>query len=635
MATVFETMMKVGFDNSIFGHLGKLSAELRAIHLLVGHIGTGIGGWKTALGVVAGAVALGGTVAAMESLAKHGAEVNHQLNLMATKGFTADQVNLAKSLAFKTSTTVAGSVPSQNLEHMNELMYVFGGYEHMAPVFEKIEKMNQSLNNMANGKGGKDAVFALAKTLEERHLTGKPDEFMEYAEAMFKAVTATGGRVTPQDFQMAFKYGKTSALNWDTDFIQDYLPRLIQMMKANGGSGAGGGPGAALMSMSQAVVNGRIGKTLKPNWEEMGLIGEDGKVRGSEIFQSNPGKWVQTELMPALAAMGKTTDKEITEAISKLFGNRNADFIAAVMAMQGGPGKEFDKDSKLNRQAMSVDEQMKLMGDKDYATIVRNFHAAWKSLLETLGGPMMASDGIIMRSLKGLTGMMQSINQFAIENPKAAESIGTALIGIAGGLALFGTAAVVAGVVALAPGGAAVAAMYAMAGVLTAIAITDPGKILTMLPVFGTIIQLIKDAGNIVGVENLMKIVDGFRSWVSLINSLATSGVMLALDNLIKTFEKIKQLYDMIPGHAERNNAYKKMNFEGEGPSGSLLQNADFNPGGGKQILQPVQIKLDLDGRTLAQAVAEIIEELNLFPTNGGSGNGVHTWDSAGQRLGA
>jgi hypothetical protein len=634
MATVFETMMKVGFDNSIFGHLGKLSAQLSSIHLLVGNIGAGIGGWKTALGIVGGAVALGGVVKAMENLAKHGADVNHQLNLMATKGMAIDQIELAKKLAIKTSTTVGGSVPSQNLEHMNELMYVFGSFEHMAPVFEKIETMNQALNNMKDGKGGKDAVFALAKTLEERGLTGDPTAFMEYADAMFKSVTATGGRVTPQDFQMAFKYGKTSALNWDTDFIQDYLPRLIQMMKANGGSGAGGGPGAALMSMSQAVVNGRMGEKLRPMWEQMGLLDENGKVRGRDVFQSNPGKWVQDELMPSLAAQGITGQKEITEAISKLFGNRNADFIAAVMALQGGPGREFSKDSALNRAAMSPEEQMKYMAEHDYATIVRNFHAAWKSFLETLGGPMMQSDGVIMRSLKGLTSMMQGMNSFVAEHPEVAEKVGVALIGLAGGIALFATGAVVAGLVALAPGGAAILGMTALAGVLAAFAINDPSKILNAVPIIGTLKTFVDLMGSVSNTEAFTKVAGAIRAWFDLLNSIAVGSVMKAIDTISLMFQKIKDLIDLLPSHAERNNAYKKMNFEGDSPS-SLLQNANFNPGGQKQVLQPVQIKLDLDGRTLGQAVAEILEELNLFPTNGGSGNGVHTWDSAGQRLGA
>jgi hypothetical protein len=69
----------------------------------------------------------------------------------------------------------------------------------------------------------------------------------------------------------------------------------------------------------------------------------------------------------------------------------------------------------------------------------------------------------------------------------------------------------------------------------------------------------------------------------------------------------------VFPGGASR------MNFL-EGPSKS-------------ERTQPISLSLNLDGRTLAQAISQLLEDENTFPTGGGSGNGVQNWASQGNRI--
>jgi hypothetical protein len=48
-----------------------------------------------------------------------------------------------------------------------------------------------------------------------------------------------------------------------------------------------------------------------------------------------------------------------------------------------------------------------------------------------------------------------------------------------------------------------------------------------------------------------------------------------------------------------------------------------FNPGSGqKQVLQPIQMTLNLDGRTLTQAMSHILEDLYTHPTQAPTPNG-------------
>ena len=96
---------------------------------------------------------------------------------------------------------------------------------------------------------------------------------------MTKAVIASGGTVTPQQFFSAFKYSRAAKYGWNEEFIGQYLPRFIQEF-ASGRSGAGsgtGGPGNALMSAFSAIVAGRMTPKAVQAWADLGLV-DPGKL---------------------------------------------------------------------------------------------------------------------------------------------------------------------------------------------------------------------------------------------------------------------------------------------------------------------------------------------------------------------
>jgi len=616
MATVYEMMMSIGLDNKASSGLATIGKELLNISAVASTIAQSFGGWGVALGAVGSVLAAGAIVKGLEDIGKAGVGVNKQLELMKGAGMSVSEIQGAQAAAMLTSQNVLTTTYSENLKHINELRMAFGDSTTAIQHLDEISKANTILNAMKNGSGGHDQVWELVKSLEQKGLTYDNDEFNSYVNTMMKAVEASGGRVTPSQFMQTFKYGRTSMLGWDEDFVGGALPRLIQSMSTGGGgSGGAGGPGTSLMSAYRAIVSNRMSKTSRSEFEDMGLMDDKG-VKGSEQFMKNPYEWVQQTLMPALAAKGITSQESIIAEIGKMFEKGTASSIMTEMGLQGrfheGANSPFEKDIRLNKGAMGMPFYDDLM-QHDYGTIMASFNAQFKSLLETLGGRMMDPNGPVIAGMAKMAAVMGQITKYAEDHPAAVDNILIGMAGIAGAFAVLGTAAVLVGAAALLPGGAVTVAATTLAAIMTS---------------FGGI-----SAAN----RGLDGLITNFNKGVDFLVNGLNEGVTRLLAALNPVMTAISQFIDWIGGIIGSIGKFMdlsrflehKTNFEGSGPSGggSIIP-ANFTPGEKKQVLQPIQMTLNIDGRTLAQAVSDILEDLYTHPTGAPSPNGWSSFHS-------
>lgn len=469
--------MSIALSNGMSSVLAIISRDLLGVHSKVSDIEKSFGRWALAAGGAAGVIGGAAIFGALAKLAQKGSEVNHQLELMKIQGAGVGEIQAASAAAMAVSGKVLTTTYSENLKHLRELKYAFGDMPDAMRYLETVSKANAVLNAMngGHGAGGRDQVWELVKSLEQKGLTAKPEEFQHYVDQMTKAVVASGGKVTPAAFFAAFKYGRTAMLGWDETFITQYLPRLIQSMSTgNGGGGGSGGPGNALMSAFAKVVQGQMPKKAAEMFAEYGLAqvspikgsaqSKVGDVKGKDLFLHNPYEWVQTVLMPALRTKGVTEPEQIIDVISKMFPVRTASQIVTEMALQGrsilGDLSPFEKDAKLQREAfdqrMSYDELIK----QDYDTVMRSFHAQWKNLQEVVGAPLTEPGGPVVQAMSHITSLMNSMAQFAGAHPEGVKIVIDALAALA-------TSLVVAGLVAL---GAAIVGLVGVGGVLVAVA---------------------------------------------------------------------------------------------------------------------------------------------------------------------
>lgn len=473
--------VKIAMSNGMSPVLALISRELLGINMSVKKIESGLGRWKVAMAGAAAAIGGDMLLRGLSKIADHGKEILHQQEQMRVAGMQNKEVVEATAKAWDTSQKIQVTTAAENLKHLRELRYATGDTEGAMAILNPITKANAILNAVKGGKGGTDQVFELVKALEQKGLatSEKRGEFLSYVNAMTQAVVASGGRVTPQMFQSAFKYGRTAMLGWDEQFISEILPRLIQSMstgKGGGGGSGSGGPGNALMSAFAKVVQGQMPKKAAEEFYRMGLSGAPRHIKGSsqsitnihgaDMFLKDPYEWVQQILMPALAAHKITDQFAIIQEISKLFPVRTASQVIAEMGLQGRfregeQASPFEKDRRLKRAAMGLAGYEDEAG-KDPNTMYKAYESQKKNLADAVGVALLP---IKLEVVKALTTMFMQFAKFASANPEAIKAIGVAL-GILGGALLVGGVVALAG--ALGGIGGAAAAAAAAIGVLVA-----------------------------------------------------------------------------------------------------------------------------------------------------------------------
>lgn len=433
MADVYQVGVKLALSSNHAGVLGALSSSLLGVNTKIKDIEKGFAAWRTPLLGVAGLLGAIGITKGLHAIAAAGGKVNHELNMMKSAGMSVAEVQDSVAAAMKTSGSVMTTTLSENLRHVRELRYAFGETTTAIEHLDEISKSNSILNNVAGG--GHDAVWSLVKALEGKGETFDPKAFSSYVNTMTKVVQATGGRVTPDDFMSAFKYGRTATLGWSEEFIGGALPRLIQSMQSRGGSGGSGGPGNALMSAFAKIVQGQMPKTAAEEFDRMGLApggvahikGSSnsqipGGIAGRDLFMRDPYEWTQKILMPALAAKGITSQNDVIAQISKMFPVRTASQIITEMGLQGrfheGSNSPFEKDIKLQRGATGLPAFDDLIKN-DYPMVLKAFNQQFTNLLETLGNPMMAPGGPVIQAMAGVASAMGSLAQLAGKNSEA------------------------------------------------------------------------------------------------------------------------------------------------------------------------------------------------------------------------
>lgn len=373
-------------------------------------------------------------------------EYQHELALMDQTSMKHEERVQAIAQAWKTTGQVLTTNVAGNLSSIMELRQVFGGekpeqFQHALQNLGMIQKIQGLLGTYAGvGKAGEGQAYTLAKALEIRGAVKTPEEFGTEAEMMAKAIGASRGRVTAQDFLSAFKFGRTATQGWSKEFTYEILPTMIQELKSKGGSGgAAGGPGNPLMSGFAAIVGGTLPQKALSTYKELGLLDESkliyskggtlrgvkpGGVKGWDLYTENPFRWINEVVMPAMNAKG-LTDAQKVQRFQYLFQNRTAGALASQMGMRG---YMFERDVPLYRGQAGIASYDDLM-KKDPNLLLQALGDQFKVVGTALG------EGIMRGALPLMAGGAVRLNAMGVglhDRPGLATGIGGGLIGLAG-----------------------------------------------------------------------------------------------------------------------------------------------------------------------------------------------------------
>jgi hypothetical protein len=325
-------------------------------------------------------------------------------------------LNIVKSInaAWGAAATVPTSTVSSNLAAIGHMRMVFGNIADPIKFLPETQKAQAVLQFMTGRRA--DESYELSKALEMRGATKNVPQFNTQMNAMIKAIISSSGKVTPSDFLMTFKYGRSATLGWSDEFTYQLLPTLIQELKSKGGTGRSAG--TAMMSAFQGIVGGVISQKSLSTWHRLGLLDpskeifnkvgslkgiEPGGITGSSEFIRNPFAWVQTVLKPALINAGFTTMAQQREILPYLFGNRTAQFAMGQMLLQSW---KFTRDQRLIQQSQGLNAaygtQLNVPGVQWTA-----FKNQFTNFLTELGKDILP---FLTRQLSAINDMMKSIN---------------------------------------------------------------------------------------------------------------------------------------------------------------------------------------------------------------------------------
>ncbi|VDO13890.1 unnamed protein product, partial [Brugia timori] len=358
----------------------------------------------------------------------------------------------ARAIKYAQRMKTFGTSMNDNLGLMLDATTAFADVHHAEMVMPTLAKMKFANTAMFGEESGKDnerKFLDMLRVIELRGGLASEKTFTDQADMVQRVITATGGRVGPEEWLNFIKTGGVAAKGLNDSAMYYQLEALISEMGGNR-------VGTATMSAYQNLYQGKTTKRAAKNIEALGLIGDPSKLshdkagqlaflnpgalKGSELFRTNQFEWMEQVLLPALKQKGITEKEQVLDTIGSIFSNRTASNLFAQMYLQRD---QIHKNAKLNAGADGItqlDSKARgIVSGREVETMAR-FHDAMQE-----GGRAILPTYLSLIST--VTSALQGITNFARQNPMLASYMGKAVLWL--GLLAAGVGAVTLGAAAL------------------------------------------------------------------------------------------------------------------------------------------------------------------------------------------
>lgn len=351
-----------------------------------------------------------------------------------------------KAIEFAKRMKTYGTSVTENLTLVRDAMTVFADEheaEMVAPTLAKMKFANHAMYGEEEGSENERKFMDMLKVIELRGGLASKEAFINQADIVQRILTATGGRVGPNEWLNVIKTGGVAAKGIKDEAFYYQMEPLVQEM-------GGHRVGTAMMSAYSNIYQGKTTKRAANNLEQLGLVDpakvkhdkagqiaflDVGAIKGSELFRENQFEWMEKILLPQLAAKGITDKKQVLDSIGSIFSNRTASNLFAQMYLQR---EQIHKNAKLNAGADGIDQ----LYDKGMNTAQG---AELELLAQKANAYREMSEAILptyVEALKSITAAIQGVTAWMKENPAAAAAMMKTLMvvgvlaGVFGALAL-------------------------------------------------------------------------------------------------------------------------------------------------------------------------------------------------------
>lgn len=372
-------------------------------------------------------------------------EYAHQLNVMNMAGLTHIEQVQAIGDAWKNTHTVITTTATENLKSILDLRNVLTEDRHgkaagtldlalqMLPVVSRIQAVLAASTEGRVSGHAQDLAFGMAKALDVVGAASDPKTFETQANMMAKVITATQGRVTPDQFLSVFRYARQAKFALSNEFAYEILPSLMLENAGSGGGGGGSrGVGPMLSAFYRLTNQGFVNKKSIPLLEQLGLIKSGSALStsttgtmvnalsGHELAATNPFAWVQTVLLPAIHRVyGANMSREkLQEVINGVFrGNQLGANLALEFALKPN---NFLRDQGIIRGAMMPQDAFQAALSQDPGTAQKALDAQWENLKVSL---MMGLVPVLIPLLTKLANVFMFIGDILRDHPLLAQSL--------------------------------------------------------------------------------------------------------------------------------------------------------------------------------------------------------------------
>lgn len=374
---------------------------------------------SAALKPLAAMAAAGGLTMGIKGALGEGAEYQHEIAAMRMAGRSAKEVAQMIAAAHKTMADVPTSTLNRNLKMLQETTLAFGGVQHAMDNLSFNMKIDSLLKNQfGEDAGGSELFNKLVRSIELRGGKVPNGVYQKIASGMYKAMSVSGGTVTPDEFLGFTQQASPFMRSYSDDFYTRFAPSLIQEM---GGERAG----TALNAFGMQVM-GRVplgGKKLVAAWKEYGLLkpgagGGDNKSRagwnfkdviGGDLALSNPYEYFGNVMIPKLQKAGvKLNDpKQVLQAAVRLFGRSTGQRLASTF-LDPTQRARIDADRALFSKAMGPDQAYGLAMRNDPKMAAAAAAASLKNMETMLGNSVWQNPAVsqaILSVAKGINAL--------------------------------------------------------------------------------------------------------------------------------------------------------------------------------------------------------------------------------------
>ena len=494
--------MHIIAHNHAGGVIASIAAQMTGLHRIANQTNMALG--RMRIGVAGAFAGYAGShiVKDMGHIVDHASHFVKIQNQMTAAGWSQHDVASATARAWELSAKYQGMTAEQVLEMQKEMAPVLGDKPHAIELAGTMSKLYVAMQGTLGAAGAKSFNGQIQAAIKASELSGNvldPARFELYLDGMAKTLKAFGGTITPRDYMLATKYGRSASMNWGEEFTNTILPTIMQELGSSS-------TGTALMTMYSKLIGGQMKPAALNQFDKFGLIDKSrlapdnitpegkmkhfqpGSIKNADVFLKNPYEWVQGTLIPALLEKGVMTPEGLAEVklghikdgkgekamramfqeIAIFFGDRTAQGITNMFAAQE---RKILRDQKLINGAMNMTEGADFYNEKDYSSAMAGFHSQWSNLTTALGMPGVASATV---GLHMINNALSEFTKGLVANPRAV-MVGLASIAGIGALAVVLAPFVVAfaalGVFGLSAGAsAAVLGVTALAAGLTVFA---------------------------------------------------------------------------------------------------------------------------------------------------------------------